>query len=115
MLKSTEILQIGTNTILMESASLQKLSTLLNENFSKAVEDILKINGRVVITGIGALTPIGNTVDEFWTNLTNGVSGAVPISHFDTTKFKTHFACEINGFNPLEHFERSEIRKYDLF
>ena len=53
MLKSTEILQIGTNTILMESASLQKLSTLLNENFSKAVEDILKINGRVVITGIG--------------------------------------------------------------
>ena len=70
---------------------------------------------RVVITGIGALTPIGNTVDEFWTNLTNGVSGAVPISHFDTTKFKTHFACEINGFNPLEHFERTEIRKYDLY
>ena len=53
MLKSTEILQIGTNTILMESASLQKLSTLLNKNFSKAVEDILKIKGRVVITGIG--------------------------------------------------------------
>jgi len=70
---------------------------------------------RVVITGVGALTPIGNTVEEYWTGLTNGVSGAVQISHFDTTKFKTHFACEIKGFNPLDHFERSETRKYDLY
>ena len=70
---------------------------------------------RVVITGIGALTPIGNTVDEFWTSLINGVSGAVQISHFDTTKFKTRFACEIKGFNLLDHFERSEARKYDLY
>jgi 3-oxoacyl-[acyl-carrier-protein] synthase II len=70
---------------------------------------------RVVVTGLGALTPIGNTVPEFWNGLLNGVSGAGPITRFDTTKFKTQFACEVKGFNPTDHFDRKEARKYDLF
>lgn len=70
---------------------------------------------RVVVTGLGAITPIGNTVEEFWTNLINGVSGAEPITRFDTTKFKTKFACEVKGFNAADFFERKEARKLDLF
>lgn len=70
---------------------------------------------RVVVTGLGALTPIGNTVPEFWDGLLNGASGAGPITRFDTTKFKTKFACEVKGFNALDHFDRKEARKYDLF
>ncbi len=70
---------------------------------------------RVVITGLGALTPIGNTVDEYWTSLVNGVSGAAPITYFDASKFKTQFACEIKGFNPEDHFDRKEARKLDQF
>ncbi len=70
---------------------------------------------RVVVTGLGAITPIGNTVEEFWTNLINGVSGAAPITRFDTTKFKTKFACEVKGFNAADFFERKEARKLDLF
>lgn len=70
---------------------------------------------RVVITGIGALTPIGNNVKDFWHSLVNGVSGAAPITKFDTTKFKTKFACELKDFNPLDYIEKSEARRYDLF
>jgi 3-oxoacyl-[acyl-carrier-protein] synthase II len=70
---------------------------------------------RVVITGIGALTPIGNKVKDFWHSLVNGVSGAAPITKFDTSKFKTKFACELKGFNPLDYIEKSEARRYDLF
>jgi 3-oxoacyl-[acyl-carrier-protein] synthase II len=70
---------------------------------------------RVVVTGLGALTPLGNTVKEFWTNLIDGKSGAAPIAKFDTTKFKTKFACEIKNYNPLDHFEKGEIRKMDPF
>ncbi|MCL4140486.1 UNVERIFIED_CONTAM: hypothetical protein GTU68_048548 [Idotea baltica] len=70
---------------------------------------------RVVVTGLGALTPIGNTVDAYWNNLVNGVSGAAPITHFDATKFKTQFACEIKNFNPTDFFDRKEARKMDKF
>jgi 3-oxoacyl-[acyl-carrier-protein] synthase II len=70
---------------------------------------------RVVVTGVGSLTPIGNTTQEFWNSLIEGKSGAAPISYFNTEKFKTKFACELKGYNPLNYFEKSEARKYDLF
>jgi len=70
---------------------------------------------RVVITGMGALTPIGNNVNDFWQALIQGTSGAAPITRFDTTKFKTRFACELKDFNPLDHIEKAEARRYDLF
>jgi 3-oxoacyl-[acyl-carrier-protein] synthase II len=70
---------------------------------------------RVVVTGIGALTPIGNSKDEYWNALINGVSGAAPITRFDTTNFKTKFACEVKNFNEQDHFDRKEARKLDLF
>ncbi|RQO30024.1 beta-ketoacyl-[acyl-carrier-protein] synthase II [Taibaiella sp. KBW10] len=70
---------------------------------------------RVVITGIGAITPIGNKVKDYWQSLINGVSGAAPITKFDTEKFKTKFACEVKGFDPLPVIEKADIRKYDLF
>lgn len=70
---------------------------------------------RVVITGMGALTPIGNTVDEFWSSMVNGKSGAGLITKFDPSKFKTTFACELKGFDAKEHFDVKEIRKYDPF
>lgn len=70
---------------------------------------------RVVVTGLGAVTPLGNTVPEFWEALLNGVSGAADITRFDASKFKTRFACEVKGFNPLDHFDRKEARKYDLY
>ena len=70
---------------------------------------------RVVVTGIGALTPIGNTKDAFWNGLVSGTSGAATITHFDASKFKTQFACEIKNFDALEHFERKEARKMDRF
>src|SRR5207248_7976836 len=70
---------------------------------------------RVVVTGIGALTPLGNSLDEYWNNLINGVSGAGPITKFDASKFKTRFACELKGFNPENFFERKEGRKLDGF
>lgn len=70
---------------------------------------------RVVVTGIGALTPIGNTAPEFWANLLNGVSGSSVITRFDTTKFKTKFACELKGFKPENYFDRKEARKLDPF
>jgi 3-oxoacyl-[acyl-carrier-protein] synthase II len=70
---------------------------------------------RVVVTGLGALTPLGNSIQEFWKNLTDGKSGAAPITKFDTTKFKTKFACEVKNFDPLNHFEKGEVRKLDPF
>lgn len=70
---------------------------------------------RVVVTGLGAITPLGNTVPELWDSLLNGVSGAAEITRFDASKFKTRFACEVRGFNPLDHFDRKEARKYDLY
>ncbi len=70
---------------------------------------------RVVVTGLGALTPIGNTVPEFWNNLLDGVSGANPITHFDTTLFKTKFACEVKNFDPEQFMDRKDARKLDPF
>ena len=70
---------------------------------------------RVVVTGLGALTPIGNTLSAYWEGLLSGNSGAAPITYFDPTLFKTKFACELKGFNPLDHFDRKEARKYDRF
>src|SRR6187549_2592885 len=70
---------------------------------------------RVVITGLGAITPIGNTIDEYWNGLINGVSGADMITLFDASKFKTKFACEIKGFEPTAFLEKKEARKIDRF
>lgn len=70
---------------------------------------------RVVITGMGALTPLGNTIDEYWNGLINGVSGADMITLFDASKFKTRFACEIKGFDPVAFLDRKEARKVDRF
>ena len=70
---------------------------------------------RVVVTGLGALTPIGNSVPAYWEGLISGKSGAAPITYFDATEFKTQFACELKGFNPLDHFDRKEARKQDRF
>lgn len=70
---------------------------------------------RVVVTGLGALTPVGNTVPETWENIKNGVSGAGPITHFDASKFKTQFACEVKGFNATDFIDRKEARKMDLY
>lgn len=70
---------------------------------------------RIVVTGLGAVTPLGLDVPSFWDGLKNGVSGANMITHFDTTHFKTKFACELKGFDPTEYFDRKEARKLDLF
>ena len=70
---------------------------------------------RVVVTGLGALTPIGNNISSFWEGLISGRSGAAPITYFDVSKFKTQFACELKNFDPLDHFDRKEARKYDRF
>jgi 3-oxoacyl-[acyl-carrier-protein] synthase II len=68
---------------------------------------------RVVITGLGALTPIGNNVSEYWNALINGICGAGPITKFDVSKFKTQFACEVKNFNAENYFDRKEVRKFD--
>lgn len=70
---------------------------------------------RVVVTGLGALTPIGNTLSAYWEGLLSGTSGAAPITYFDPTLFKTQFACELKNFDPLDHLDRKEARKYDRF
>ena len=70
---------------------------------------------RVVVTGLGALTPIGNTKDEYWDGLINGKSGAAPITYYDTEKFKTKFACEVKNFNATDFLDRKEARKMDKF
>ena len=70
---------------------------------------------KVVVTGIGALTPIGKNVNEYWQGLSNGVSGAADITRFDTTHFRTKFACEVKDYDPFNHFDRKEARKMDYF
>jgi len=70
---------------------------------------------RVVVTGMGALTPLGNTIDEYWNGLINGVSGADMITLFDASKFRTKFACEVKGFDPVQFLDRKEARKIDRF
>ena len=70
---------------------------------------------RVVVTGLGAVTPLGNTIPDFWNSITNGVSGAGPITRFDASLFKTQFACEVKGFDPSLYFDRKESRKLDIY
>jgi 3-oxoacyl-[acyl-carrier-protein] synthase II len=70
---------------------------------------------RVVVTGIGAITPTGNSTSQFWNALLEGKSGAAPITRFDTTHFKTKFACEVKGFDPLQYLEKKDVRRYDLY
>jgi len=70
---------------------------------------------RVVITGLGTINPIGNNISEFWDSLSNGVSGAAPITRFDASKFRTKFACEVKDYTPTDHFDRKEVRKLDRF
>ncbi|QXP73326.1 beta-ketoacyl-ACP synthase II [Tenacibaculum sp. AHE15PA] len=70
---------------------------------------------RVVVTGLGALTPIGNNIEEYWDSLLNGVSGAAPITYFDAAKFKTRFACELKNFNATDFINRKDARKMDRF
>lgn len=70
---------------------------------------------RVVVTGIGTINPLGNNIEEYFTNLENGVSGATLITKFDATNFKTRFACEVKNYDPNNHFDRKDARKYDLF
>lgn len=70
---------------------------------------------RVVVTGAGALTPIGSTLPAFWEALAAGTSGSAPITHFDASKFKTRIACEVKGYDPQNHFDRKEVRKLDLY
>ena len=68
-----------------------------------------------MITGIGTINPLGNSIEEYFTNLEKGVSGAGPITHFDPSNFKTKFACELKGYEPNNFFDRKEVRKYDLY
>jgi len=70
---------------------------------------------RVVVTGIGALTPLGNTLEDYWNGLLNGVPGANFITQFDASKFKTRFACELKNFDPLNYLDKKEARKIDRF
>ncbi|MFN3942714.1 MAG: beta-ketoacyl-ACP synthase II [Flavobacterium sp.] len=70
---------------------------------------------RVVVTGLGALTPVGNNIQEYWDGLINGVSGAAPITHFDASKFKTQFACEVKNFNAEDFIDRKEVRRMDKY
>ena len=70
---------------------------------------------RVVVTGLGAITPLGNTVQDYWNNLVAGKPGAARITRFDPSKFKTQFACEVKGFNLEEYFDKKEGRKLDPF
>lgn len=69
---------------------------------------------RVVVTGLGVISPLGNSVDEFWQNIVNGKSGAATITKMDVSKFKTQFGCEVHNFNPEDYIEKKEIKKYDL-
>lgn len=70
---------------------------------------------RVVVTGMGAITPLGNSVPEFWKNIIAGKSGAAPITKFDTAKFKTRFGCEVRDFDSTKYLDKKELKKYDLF
>jgi len=84
---------------------------LLKDNKNKYVMALR----RVVVTGLGALTPIGNNIEEFWNGLINGVSGAAPITYYDASKFRTQFACEVKNFNVEEFIDRKEARKMDRY
>lgn len=75
----------------------------------------MKQQRRVVITGIGTINPLGNDINEYFTNLENGVSGAAPITHFDATHFKSRIACEVKNYDWTKYFDRKEVRKYDLY
>jgi len=70
---------------------------------------------RVVVTGLGAITPVGSNVNDYWQSLINGVSGAAEITRFDASKFKTRFACEVKNYDPAKYFDRKEVKKLDLF
>ncbi|MCX6229186.1 MAG: beta-ketoacyl-[acyl-carrier-protein] synthase II [Bacteroidia bacterium] len=70
---------------------------------------------RVVVTGFGTINPLGKNVEEFWKNLCNGVSGAGPITRFDSTNFKTHFACEVKNFEPTDYLDKKEVHKHDMY
>ena len=70
---------------------------------------------RVVVTGMGALTPLGNSVNDYWNGLVNGVSGADMITQFDASKFRTKFACEVKNFDPTQFLDKKEARKIDRF
>jgi 3-oxoacyl-[acyl-carrier-protein] synthase II len=70
---------------------------------------------RVVVTGMGALTPIGNNVNDFWSNVIAGTNGAATISRFDASLFKTKFACELKNFDASQHLDRSDLKRTDLF
>ena len=70
---------------------------------------------RVVVTGLGALTPIGNTIEEYWNGLIAGKSGAAPITYYDTEKHKTKFACEVKNFNAEDYIDKKEVRRLDKF
>ena len=70
---------------------------------------------RVVVTGLGTVNPLGNSIAEMWGNVVNGVSGAGPITKFDATPFKTQFACEVKDFDPSKYFDRKEARKLDIY
>ena len=70
---------------------------------------------RVVVTGLGQISPLGNSIEKFWQNIVAGKSGAAPITKFDASKFKTRFACEVKDFDPLQWIEKKELKKYDLF
>lgn len=83
---------------------------LQNNNFFSTFMELK----RVVVTGLGAVTPLGNTVPQLWDSVVNGKSGAGPITHFDTTNFKTKFACEVKNFDAAEFIDRKEVRKMDL-
>ena len=83
---------------------------LRNNNFFSTFMELK----RVVVTGLGAVTPLGNTVPQFWDSVVNGKSGAGPITHFDTTNFKTKFACEVKKFDGADYIDRKEVRKMDL-
>jgi 3-oxoacyl-[acyl-carrier-protein] synthase II len=84
------------------------------ENSKSFIKRYMELK-RVVVTGLGAVTPVGNTVEETWNNLLNGVSGAAPITQFDTSKCKTHFACEIKGLDINQYLDRKESRKLDRY
>src|SRR5690606_34630431 len=79
------------------------------------LKDIYMNLKRVVVTGLGALTPIGNNISEYWNGLISGVSGAAPITYFDASNFKTQFACEVKGFNVEDFIDRKEARKMDRY
>jgi 3-oxoacyl-[acyl-carrier-protein] synthase II len=81
----------------------------------KYIKPQIMVLKRVVVTGLGALTPIGNNVQEYWKGLINGVSGAATITHFDASKHKTQFACEVKNFNVEDFIDRKEARKMDRY